>query len=85
MSAAQRQRLYNRQHGYCYYCCERMTLRAYSDQHPPTGLDATIEHLVPRILGGTTHPSNLVAACHDCNQLGGRIDLWAAHVFGTAA
>lgn len=27
----------------------------------------TVDHVIPRTLGGTDHPSNLVASCDDCN------------------
>lgn len=27
----------------------------------------TVDHVIPRALGGTDHPSNLVASCDDCN------------------
>ena len=44
--------------------------------------DATIEHLVPRVLGGRDTPDNLVAACHACNRIGARIDKWCVDTFG---
>lgn len=31
------------------------------------GAELTIDHVVPTALGGTDEPSNLVAACRDCN------------------
>lgn len=40
----------------CLYCGEVM----------PNRLE--VDHIVPRSRGGSNTPSNLVAACHDCNQ-----------------
>ena len=42
----------------CMYC----GLRA-----PETGEGLTVDHVVPVALGGSDAPSNLVAACRDCN------------------
>jgi 5-methylcytosine-specific restriction endonuclease McrA len=28
----------------------------------------TVDHVIPTALGGTDDPSNLVAACRDCNS-----------------
>ena len=33
---------------------------------------ATVDHVVPRILGGTNDPSNLVAVCRRCNCRAGQ-------------
>jgi len=60
-----------------------MTLRNYHDTSLPLlQTDATIEHLVPRALGGTNALVNLVAACRRCNAVGGRIDKWCVDTFG---
>lgn len=59
-----------------------MTLRTYSIQDDLQETDATIEHLVPRVLGGRDVPQNLVAACHRCNSIGARIDKWCVSTFG---
>jgi 5-methylcytosine-specific restriction endonuclease McrA len=76
-----RERLFARQGGRCHYCDEQMTMRNYHDLGVrPT--DATIEHLVPRALGGGNALPNLVAACSRCNALGGRIDKWCVDTFG---
>lgn len=76
-----RERLFARQGGHCHYCREQMTMRDHHDA-PVRSTDATIEHLVPRALGGGNTPQNLVAACSRCNALGGRIDKWAVDTFG---
>lgn len=31
----------------------------------------TVDHIVPRIMGGTHHPSNLRACCSKCNSAKG--------------
>jgi 5-methylcytosine-specific restriction endonuclease McrA len=33
-----------------------------------TGVPLEVDHIVPLYKGGTNDDSNLVAACHDCNQ-----------------
>lgn len=52
-----RREVFNRSEGRCHYCCTPLTL------------DGTwhIEHQLPRALGGTDEPLNLVAACEPCN------------------
>lgn len=44
----------------CYYCGVR--------GNETTGDGLTIDHVVPKSLGGTDEPTNLVAACGDCNS-----------------
>jgi 5-methylcytosine-specific restriction endonuclease McrA len=80
--ARTREKLFLRQDGRCYYCAQQMTLRTYSIKEPLAASDVTIEHLVPRVLGGRNIPQNLVAACHRCNLLGARIDKWSVDTFG---
>jgi len=77
-----RERLHERQGGRCHYCARAMTLRTYSIQDRLSDSDTTVEHLVPRVLGGRDIPQNLVAACHGCNRIGGRIDKWCVETFG---
>ena len=50
-----REQLYARQGGCCHYCGREMTLRTYAIQDALEDSDATIEHLVPRVLGGREH------------------------------
>ncbi|MCW2973883.1 MAG: endonuclease [Thermoleophilia bacterium] len=77
-----RSELFARQDGLCHYCQQPMTLRTFAMQEPRLDdRDATVEHLVPRVLGGRDEPGNLVAACHACNRVGARIDRWAAETF----
>lgn len=42
---------------HCFYC--RVELTAES---------ATLDHLVPRSLGGSTSPGNLRLCCHECQR-----------------
>lgn len=58
-----------------------MTLRDFSIQDTLAPSDATVEHLIPRVLGGRDTRDNLVAACHSCNVIGARIDKWCADTF----
>jgi hypothetical protein len=39
----------------------------YCGATPDTGAQLTVDHVTPVSLGGTNDPSNLVAACLDCN------------------
>lgn len=36
-----------------------------------TVIATTVDHIIPKRLGGTDHPSNLRAACLPCNSAGG--------------
>lgn len=52
-----RYRLAQRDGWKCHYCDERLTLAT-----------STLDHVVPRLLGGTNHPANLRLACLTCNR-----------------
>jgi hypothetical protein len=57
----------------CCYCGIHMELgreRMWTDQtwRATTGVGATIEHVVPRVAGGTNDWFNLAAACRLCNN-----------------
>jgi CRISPR/Cas system Type II protein with McrA/HNH and RuvC-like nuclease domain len=56
-------RLMHRQGGRCYYCNDPISSEK-NMRHPQR---ATIDHRVPRSLGGTNERINLVAACNACN------------------
>jgi 5-methylcytosine-specific restriction endonuclease McrA len=60
----ERRRLYRAQRGRCHYCSRLVRLRGPWDDP----LAATLDHVVPRALGGPTAPENLVVACRACNQ-----------------
>jgi len=49
--------VYMRDRGQCQYCARKVTFSAFE-----------FEHVVPRSQGGRTGWSNIVVACHDCNQ-----------------
>jgi hypothetical protein len=55
-SADDVRRQYDRQQGKCYWCGKRMRGSYHAD------------HVVPLALGGSNHPSNIVAACAECNM-----------------
>ena len=40
----------------CAYCAE------------PLGKNATLDHVHPKVKGGATHESNIVACCFSCNS-----------------
>lgn len=60
-----RHRLAEAQNWRCCYCGVQMGLY----QRGPT--QATIEHIIPRSLGGPDRPDNYAIACHACNQARG--------------
>jgi len=47
---------YQRQKGKCYYC------------HEHVGRKYHVDHVIPVSRGGSNDPSNLVIACHSCNE-----------------
>jgi hypothetical protein len=64
-SLALRRRTWCRDGYACRYCGCHV--------HPPVdGIylrdDATVDHVIPRSLGGTNDPENLVTACRECNM-----------------
>jgi hypothetical protein len=48
----------------CHYCKNKMIEKF--KQHEP--LSMSIEHIVPRSVGGSNEPINLVLACSKCNN-----------------
>lgn len=61
--------LFNEQAGLCVYCDCCMTLELGYDN------TATVDHVVPKALGGQKTKQNEVAACHACNNIKGSIDI----------
>lgn len=57
-----------RDNGHCWICGRAVDLTAT----PPTGLAATLDHVLPHAEGGTYDPSNLRLACYACNIERGR-------------
>lgn len=70
-SAAERARLrdaaFKRQKGLCHWCKTPMlnTKRARRARSP---MACTLEHLIPRHIGGPNTEDNTVAACLQCNE-----------------
>jgi 5-methylcytosine-specific restriction endonuclease McrA len=54
--------------GKCIHCQTRVSVPV--DWNEPA--HATLEHIVPRALGGSDEPENLAVACQRCNQGKGR-------------
>jgi hypothetical protein len=50
----------------CHYCDEVMGLPKDNGKHYPQ--EITIDHIVPRSIGGSNMLSNLVLACYRCNH-----------------
>lgn len=51
----------------CYYCGRTLAPFGTKGKHGSTHLD----HFIPRHLGGSNDPVNLVVSCHSCNSLKG--------------
>jgi len=67
------ERLWDAQNGHCCYCDCQMVSRLdlpNEQVHFPATL-ATLEHIVPKSLGGGTTQNNLALACRQCNQTKG--------------
>ena len=61
----QREKLFMRQGGFCYYCLESVEM-SVPPRHPKRG---TLDHIKPIKAGGANSWDNLVLACFRCNQL----------------
>lgn len=55
----------------CSYCRVQMADPKVTGGNTPE--TRTIDHLTPRILGGSNQISNLALSCNDCNQRKGRM------------
>ena len=67
--------LYAAQNGKCHYCGERMSWTPERDD------SLTLDHIIPRALGGTNAQTNLIACCRDCNNRKGMSPYWAFKAF----
>ncbi|MCM0018527.1 MAG: HNH endonuclease [Tagaea sp.] len=72
--AAWKERQHKRQNGRCFYCATPLSLRNPGDLRRAAQAErsaairsATIDHVVPRSMGGTDEPINRVLACAPCN------------------
>lgn len=65
-------RLSGEQNHHCAYCGERMRLLGFDRRKPDARKQslgkATIDHVIPKSMGGTDDWHNLVAACRCCNH-----------------
>lgn len=67
-----------RQQNYVCWYCEHPMIRHQHIAGVPTARDAlTQDHVTPRVLGGQTTVTNLVAACCQCNFMRGETDYQA--------
>ncbi len=76
MKAPQRKKLFedvfSRDGGRCVYCgVETRRLRKWVSRAPDL---ATLDHVVPRSMGGPLRADNLVLACQACNNARGVMD-----------
>jgi 5-methylcytosine-specific restriction endonuclease McrA len=63
------QRLWSEQAGKCFYCSEPLPEPASERiRHRKREMSATIDHVLPRSLGGAAEWHNEVAACRRCNS-----------------
>lgn len=61
LSKSKRLLVYQKLEGYCAYCGSPISLS-----------DMTVEHIQPRISGGTNELSNLLPVCKPCNSSKGK-------------
>jgi hypothetical protein len=59
-------KLLNRDGNLCHYCKQEMIAPVVDEQ--PTKKTYTLEHVVPRKMGGTNEQTNCVLACYKCNN-----------------
>ncbi len=52
----------HQKNGKCAYCEQQM-----NSHYSNNGLDPTMDHIVPKSLGGRYHISNILLACQKCN------------------
>jgi hypothetical protein len=59
---------FSNQDGLCFYCGQRMTPLSDARPYNNRQLDATLDHKIPKHMGGTRGNGNAVAACNRCNN-----------------
>jgi 5-methylcytosine-specific restriction endonuclease McrA len=69
ISPVTRLAIYLRDDCRCIYCGHAITKKT-----------ASLDHVVPRSLGGATNPSNLITACFCCNKNRGVKDIKPKHI-----
>lgn len=71
-----RKQLLQKQNKRCYWCQRRIGIW-WTKNHKTTSLkrrnilNTEIDHIIPRCAGGSNSPTNLVAACQECNRIRG--------------
>lgn len=68
MRVSLRKRVYIRDEGKCRYCKKRIEWEAVTDSGQR---DVTLDHIVPKSLGGANSEDNLTIACYRCNNVKG--------------
>ena len=65
---------------YCWQYCDGILEVAANGRLELVGLGVTIDHVIPRVKGGSDDPDNLVFACKKCNSSknGQMTDEWFA-------
>ncbi|TFV48268.1 HNH endonuclease [Bradyrhizobium niftali] len=62
-------KLFKKQEGKCYLCGAEMKLPIdFSERNVRDPLEATIDHVIPRSLGGSNKKENIKAAHAECNK-----------------
>lgn len=61
MKSSKKVRVWERDFYVCRYCCKECSLE-----------EVSVDHIIPRISGGTDNMDNLATACKKCNQAKGR-------------
>jgi len=66
-SKAKKEKVWKKTNGLCYYCGIKM-LKVFPSSYSEFPLHVfTIDHVIPKISGGTNFIGNLVPACFNCN------------------
>lgn len=67
---------------HCHWCGRLTVYRKRADFHGPRRDDATIDHLLSRLVTNTGRSRDYVLACHECNGLRAQLEeaLVPAHV-----
>lgn len=73
MDTSLREKIYIRDEGKCRYCRKKIEWEALTDKGTK---DVTLDHIIPKSLGGDGSEDNLAIACFRCNNVkGSRINI----------
>ena len=64
-----KRRIYQRDNHTCFYCGKKM--EATEGQSVIDSDKKTLDHVFPRVFGGTNRKGNVVCSCFECNMLKG--------------